>query len=93
MISSPVIFNVIRRSEGMDTFGRLLHGAVGTVLGAVGADESIGDDNNYYHFVPDEYMHSRYLQEESNVGFGPLRRSRARFWLPGVAIWADFRYF
>lgn len=51
----------------MDTFGRLLHGAVGTVLGAVGADESIGDDNNYYHFVPDEYMHSRYLQEESTA--------------------------
>ena len=51
----------------MDTFGRLLHGAVGTVLYAVGADESIGDDNNYYHFVSDEYMHSRYLQEESTA--------------------------
>lgn len=52
----------------MDTFGRLLHGAVGTVLGAVGADESIGDDNNYYHFVPDDvYMHFRYLQEESTT--------------------------
>ena len=52
----------------MDTFGRLLHGAVGTILGAVGADEStFGDDNKYYNFVPDEYMHSRYLQEESTT--------------------------
>ena len=49
----------------MDTFGRLLHGAVGTILGAVGADESIGDDNKYYPFVPDDssYLNSRYLQE------------------------------
>ena len=49
----------------MDTFGRLLHGAVGTILGAVGADESIGNDNKYYPFVPDDssYLNSRYLQE------------------------------
>ena len=55
----------------MDTFGWMLHGAVGTVLGAFGADESIGDnkDNKYHHFVPDDssYMHSRYLQEESTT--------------------------
>ena len=52
----------------MDTFGWMLHGAVGTVLGAFGADESIGD-NKYHHFVPDDssYMHSRYLQEESTT--------------------------
>ena len=36
------------------------------------------------------------IAENSNLslGFGPFRRSRARFWLPGVvAIWADFEIF
>ena len=28
-----------------------------------------------------------------SLGFGPLRRSRARFLLPGVAIWTDFEFF
>ena len=28
-----------------------------------------------------------------SLGFGPFRRSRARFWLPGVTIWADFEIF
>ena len=25
-----------------------------------------------------------------SLGFGPFRRSRERYWVPGVAIWADF---
>ena len=28
-----------------------------------------------------------------SLGFGPFRRSRARFWFPGVTIWADFDIF
>ena len=28
-----------------------------------------------------------------SLGFGPSHRPRARFWLSGVAIWADFEIF
>ena len=49
----------------MDSFGRLLHGAVGHILDAVvgeHGDEAI-NNNNYYS--QESYHYSRYLQEES----------------------------
>ena len=49
----------------MDSFGRLLHGAVGHILDAVvgeHGDEVINTDNYYSH---ESYHYSRYLQEES----------------------------
>ena len=52
----------------MDSFGRLLHGAVGHILDAVvgeHGDEAINNNNNYYY--SHESYHSRYLQEESTT--------------------------
>ena len=49
----------------MDTFGRLLHGAVGHILDVVvgeHGDEAINTDNYYSQ---ESYHYSRYLQEES----------------------------
>ena len=49
----------------MDSFGRLLHGAVGHILDAVvgeHGDEAISNHNYYSH---DAYHLSRFLQEES----------------------------
>ena len=54
----------------MDSFGRLLHGAVGHILDAV-VGEQHGDEAinkiNYYSHDAHHYMDSRYLQEEATT--------------------------